>query len=162
MSFSNPASRAFMNFFANLDISPSAPLCRVRLRLVGPVIYSSWLATCGRCIAMTEFSELPFLNCLRPSNDSRDAKTDVPKWPRPCENACGMWCSKRATLQIALYRLGSDVGRVKRHLKTEYFCVFTLPRPNRADPPDSLMNTGTNPASLTNSRRSPRVRRQNC
>jgi hypothetical protein len=37
---------------------------------------------------------------------------------------------KESTLQIAPYWLGSNSGRVKRHPKTEYFCVFTRPRPS--------------------------------
>lgn len=37
--------------------------------------------------------------------------------------------SKKSALQIALYWLGSDLERVKRHPKAEYFCVFTQPRP---------------------------------
>jgi transposase len=36
-----------------------------------------------------------------------------------------MWCSKKATLQIASYWLSDDLRRVKRHPKTEYFRVFT-------------------------------------
>jgi hypothetical protein len=48
--------------------------------------------------------------------------------PRLCENACWMRFSKKSALQIALYWPGSDLGRVKRHLKTEYFCVFTRVR----------------------------------
>jgi hypothetical protein len=47
---------------------------------------------------------------------------------RPCENACRTWHSKKSTLQIASYRLGSTSGRVKRHPETEYFCFFTRPR----------------------------------
>jgi hypothetical protein len=40
-----------------------------------------------------------------------------------------MWLPQKSTLQIAPYRLGSNLGRVRRPPKTEYFCVFTQPRP---------------------------------
>ena len=81
---------------------------------------------------MTERSSFtigwPVTGCSRHLNVRATTHVNGGLWPRLCENARRMRRSKKSTLQIASYRAASNSGRVKRHRKTEYFCVLTQAR----------------------------------